>query len=303
MRPPPIRYPLFWIVGVVLLGIGCWTGRDLIGRARAALNERWIRVVEGPPVPSSTEPKTIEGPIVARALLLHEGIEARDRPDGRPIETIRRRMFADVYDVWPLTGEPNFLRIGNRRPFGWVTAQEALAWNSRLTLRLSRSEVALSDQPNHRESRPISIGPEPLPVLAWNGPSVQVATWKPDQPWEGLDQRGWLDTASISADSWTVLLSREEILALIGSLLGELNEVQRSDLRYRTVLGRLGDSRTLSAAECDVIRRWLPAAIRAAHAETARQAMERLARLNETWTTDANWSGTSFHAVPMNAIP
>jgi hypothetical protein len=287
----------------VLLAIACWTGRDVIARARAAVNQRWTRIVEGPPVPSSAEPKTIEGTIVARALLLHEGIEARDRPGGEPIETIRRRMFADVYDVWPLTGEPDFLRIGNRRPFGWVSSQEALAWNSRLTLKLSRPEVALSSQPEHSESRPISIGPEPLPVLDWNGPSVKVATWKPDQPWEGIDRRGWLDAASISAESWTVLLSREEILALVGSLLGNLNDSQRNDLRYRTILGRLGDTRSLSAAECELIRKWLPAEIRDAHAETPRQAMERLARLNETWTTDASWSGTSFHAVPMNAIP
>ena len=35
-----------------------------------------------------------------------------------PAESIGHRMFVDIYDVWPQSGEPAHYRVGNRRPFG-----------------------------------------------------------------------------------------------------------------------------------------------------------------------------------------
>jgi hypothetical protein len=303
VRPPPIRYPLFWIIGIVLLSAAAWAGRDLLATTRAAVNARWTRVVEGPPVPSSTTPKLIQGVVTRKALLLREGIEATDRPEGKPVETIRRRMFVDVYDVWPLKGTPEFLRIGNRRPFGWVKAQEALAWDTRLVLRFADSAQEISKEPGSQSAETIAIGSEPVPVMDWVDHSIRIALWRPDQPWEGVERKGWIDAARVRPDSWCVLLSREEVLALIGGLTNELNDSQRIDLRYRAILGGLGDARTLGVQDCETVRQWLPVAVRDAHAEGTRDSLERLARINENWKGDASWSGRSFQAVPVDALP
>jgi hypothetical protein len=245
----------------------------------------------------------IQGVITREALLLREGIEATDRPEGKPVETIRRRMFVDVYDVWPLKGEPEFLRIGNRRPFGWVKSQEALAWDSRLVLRFAESAQEISNEPGTQAVETAAIGPVPLPVIDWEDESIRIALWRPDQPWEGIERKGWIDATRVRPESWCVLLSREEVLALIGGLTDELNHSQRIDLRYRAILGRLGGAGTLGVQDCETVRQWLPVAVRDVHAERTRDALELLARINENWKGEASWSGRSFQAVPVDALP
>src|SRR5690606_33872079 len=122
MTPPPTRYPLPTLALIALLGVLAWSGRAWIAAIGAPVRAGIDRVASGPPVPSSSAPQRLAGPIVRKVLLLREGVAATDLPDGSPVETINRRIFADVYDVWPLRGEPTHYRIGNRRPIGWVRA-------------------------------------------------------------------------------------------------------------------------------------------------------------------------------------
>src|SRR2546423_963051 len=101
---PPIRYPLPTLLLLLLVGLAAWGGEKATRPLRAALAGRFTRAVEGPPIPSSTRPQVVAGPIVRRALLLHDDVAVSGRPGGPPTETIRLRMFVDVYDVWPLQG-------------------------------------------------------------------------------------------------------------------------------------------------------------------------------------------------------
>src|SRR3954453_1465283 len=96
---PPIRYPLPTLVLLCVLGLVAWRGERMTRPLRAAWAARLQRAREGPPVPSSRDPQVVSGPIVRKALLLHDDVTASVRPGGPPEETIRLRMFVDVYDV------------------------------------------------------------------------------------------------------------------------------------------------------------------------------------------------------------
>src|SRR6516165_9330253 len=102
--PPPIRYPLPTLVALVLLGLLVWRGEAWTRSMRSALAARLTRAVEGPPPPHSDHPQVVAGPIIRRALLLHDDVPVADWPGGPKSEAIRYRMFVDVYDVWPVAG-------------------------------------------------------------------------------------------------------------------------------------------------------------------------------------------------------
>ena len=93
---PPIRYPLPTLVALVLLGLLVWRGEAWTRSLRAAFTARLSRAVEGPPPPHSDRPQIVAGPIVRRALLLHDDVPVSDRPGGPASQTIRRRLFADL---------------------------------------------------------------------------------------------------------------------------------------------------------------------------------------------------------------
>src|SRR5690242_6690914 len=113
---PPIRYPLPTLVALMLLGLLVWRGEAWTRSLRAAFAARLSRAVEGPPLPHSDRPQIVAGPIVRRALLLHDDVPVSDRPGGPASQTIRHRMIVDIYDVWPLTGQATHYRVGTRRP-------------------------------------------------------------------------------------------------------------------------------------------------------------------------------------------
>src|SRR5262245_31594776 len=115
---PPIRYPLPTLIALVVLALALWRGEAWTRPLRAALAARLARAVEGPPVPHSDRPQVVAGPIFRKGLLLHDDVAVASRPGGPPVEldTIRHRMFVDIYDAWPLTGAATDYRVGNRRP-------------------------------------------------------------------------------------------------------------------------------------------------------------------------------------------
>jgi hypothetical protein len=303
VRPPPIRYPLpTLIVVIALVLLGRW-GAELLRPVREAVAARWKQVVEGPPVPSSSEPQVVAGPMVRRALLLHDKTPATARPGGPPVETIGHRMIADVYDVWPVRGEPTDYRIGARRPIGWVAAADVLPWDTRLVIRVPRGTLALADFPGSPASAPVEVGTVPLPVLAWTEGAIRVAVWDRDRPWTEVARRGWVRTADVPAESWGVWLSREELLDLLRRTLAPAAVNDAQAVRLRTLLGRLADNTPLAAADLKATRDALPAAAFAAEAADLKPKSEVLARFNEQWTPDASWSGVSFRAIPLSALP
>ncbi len=280
MRLPEIRYPLFWIVGAVLLGVLAWRGWPWTEPLRDTFQARWTRAVAGPPVPCSAEPKIWSGPLPRRALLLRDGLVAADRPDGAPVETIGRRMFVDIYDVWPLAGPPTHYRVGNRRPFGWLPAASALPWDSRLVLR-----DPAADAPAR-------------PVLAWDADRVRMALWDAAAPWSKVEREQWQPRPA--AGTPAQLVSRPELLALLRRLLGE---EPAEAVRVRTLLGHLLEARPVSAAVRDAAHRVLPPWVFAAAAPSRDEAIARLSRRNEQWTPDASWSGLEFVTLPLADLP
>ena len=60
-------------------------------------------------------------------------------------------MFVDVYDTWPSPGPVTHLRVGNRKPIGWIKASDALAWDTRLVVRVAGGPV--DDCRTRRERR------------------------------------------------------------------------------------------------------------------------------------------------------
>lgn len=188
----------------------------------------------GPPVPASPDPMVAAGPVVRRVLLLVDGLDASDRPGGRPVDTIRRRGFFDLYDRWPLRGEATHLRIGNNgRPIGWVEANAVLPWDTRLTLRLPSGSVTLADRPGGPTAGAEALGDAPLPVLSWTPTAARVVIWAPSAPWRKIGRVGWLDSSSVPADAWSALIGREEVQLQIRRLLAPGAPADPGSIRLR----------------------------------------------------------------------
>jgi hypothetical protein len=253
---------------------------------RSALASRLSRAVEGPPLPHSDRPQVVAGPILRRALLLRDNVPVAERPGGPTSETIRRRMFVDVYDVWPLAGQATHYRVGTRRPLGWVNAAELLPWDTRLVIR--------------RGDKPLS-----LPVVGQRPDAVELAVWDPDQPWSAVERREWVRTSDLTPSRWGVWLAREELLALLRrSLAGSTGPAEsREILHLRAVLGRLLDDRPLRDADVRAARGALPPPALAIAAGSLDEARDRLARINEEWSAEASWGGLAFGFIPLEALP
>jgi hypothetical protein len=284
--PPPIRYPLPTLVALVLLGLLFWRGEAWTRPLRSSLAARVARVAEGPPVPHSDRPQVVGGPITRKALLLHDDVDVAARPGRRPFTTMRHRMFVDVYDVWPLTGEATHYRVGNRRPLGWVKAVDVLPWDTRLVIRRG------ADVP-------------PAPLVAWSGQTLWVATFVFDGTWSDLQGRESVQQSTLRPEAWGVWLSREELLALIRRTLAAGAGARETAplIRLRAVLGRLLDQRRLTDTDLQSARAALPAPALTIATGSASEASDRLARINEQWSPTASWGGLTFQFIPLEALP
>lgn len=301
MNPPTIRYPLPTLLALILLGLIAWQGAGLASSGWERVTERWHRLVEGPPVPSSTEPQVIAGPIVRRVLLLEEATPATERPDGRLAEFIRFPGFFDVYDVWPLEGEPSHYRIGNRRPFGWVPESKVLPWSTRLVARSSDGRVRAQNQEDPTGLEPVAIGTSPLPILNWEGDLLQIMTWQAGEAWQEPKRPIWVESDDMKAKG--ILLSRDELLILLDQVLGLAASEAGESLRARALIGRLTRSRALDKSEIAAVRSALPAFAFDDPGDPRADRASRLAQLNASWEPVASWGGLEFMMVPIQDLP
>lgn len=285
---PEIRYPLPTLIAIVFIGVIVWRGEAMTRPLRSAIADRWRKSMEGPPVPSSDHPQVVAGPITRRGLLLPDGVAASRLPGGPPAETIRLRMFVNIYDVWPLDGKSDYFRVGNRQPIGWVKAADVLPWNTRLVVERKEPGVSSSSSP----------------VLSWDESSVHIAEWPSDAPWRDV-RPAERDVAlsDLPPDRWGVWLSRDELLELLARV-GRLSKGQSTEpLRVRAVLGWLVDDRSISGADLGAAKAYLPRVVFADSAAAEGSPSERLARINENWETEASWGGLHFRAIPLQALP
>jgi hypothetical protein len=299
--PPPIRYPLPTLLALFIFALAFWRGEAMTRPIRSALAARLARAVEGPPLPHSDRPQVVAGPITRKALLLHNDIPASDRPGGTAVETIRRRGFVEVYDTWPLTGEPTHYRVGSRRPIGWVRAADLLPWDTRLVVRGPDAPLPLAEGPDHESPASTHVGRSSLPVLGWSPDAVRVAVWNPEHPWSEIDRRAWVRQQALPPRCWGVWLSREELLALLRRSLASSESPPR--LRLRALLGRLLDDRPLTDADLQAADAALPAPALTIAAGSPAEVSDRLARANEDWSPETSWGGVSFEFIPLDMLP
>ncbi len=278
--PPPIRYPLPTLIAALVLALVAWRGAGWINAVRHAVAARWERTLEGPPLPASSTPQVVAGPIIRRALLLHDDTPVSPRPDASPTDRIARRSWVDVYDVWPLDGPPTHVRVGNRKPLGWVAVADALPWDTRLIVKTDGMAV---------------------PVVGWRDDTLEVVRWDRERPWSKVGQRETMRTADLPAGSLGVLVAREELPALLSLSLAAGDDAARDRARLRAVLGRLLEPVSWTDAEVAAGRAALPAAVFERHA--AGNPAERIAAANADPKADAEWGGHAFRFVPLEDLP
>ncbi|QDV37203.1 hypothetical protein [Tautonia plasticadhaerens] len=301
MSPPPIRFPLPTLILVVLLAVVGWWGRAWLEAVGDAVRSGFARIASGPPVPSSDVPMRREGGIVRKVLLLRDGVQATRVPDGPLADTIGRRIFADVYDIWPIRGEPTHYRIGNRRPIGWVSAADVLPWDTRLVLVPEPGTIPLTGNSKNSDEVGIDVDGTPLPVIDWEGRRVQVAIWEPGASWERIDQTVWVPIDGIRAD-FGVFLSRAELLELLRRSLDASPDELRA-MRIGALLGRLAPGESIGGDQVEQAERAMPGAIDWTLGLADAPLSDRLGRLNDEWDADAAWEGIEYRAVPLEVLP
>ncbi|WP_152050635.1 hypothetical protein [Tautonia marina] len=302
MTPPPFRYPLPTIIVLVVLCLLVWRGNTWLATVTAPVWAGIDRIRSGPPFPESTEPMRVRGPIVRKVLLLKEGVEATDVPEGDPVETIRRRIFADVYDVWPSSGAPTHYRIGNRRPIGWVEAESVLPWETRLVLNPSGRSLRLRRDSGDEQGTLMDLGSVPLPVLDWNSEEVHVAVWDPSALWSKVEVTGWVRIEEVPSEAFGVLVTRYELLELLRLVL-EPTAAGSPPGRISAILGTLGEQDRLSDEQIAEVRRHLPATILRDGATEGERSADQLGRINDDWSPEVSWSGIAYQSIPLSALP
>jgi hypothetical protein len=297
--PPPLRYPLPTIVGVLILISLVWWGEAWLRRAVSALASPLKRVVAGPNYPHSDRPRIIAGPIVEKVLRLRDDVPVHSRPDGLPIGTFRTRGFADVYDHWPLQGAPTHYRIGNDKLTGWVAAVDVLPWATRLVLDIPVGSLDLRDSPDGRESSHEQTSSGVLPVVGWTKTAVQVALWAREAPWSRVGRIGWLRHESLPAKSWAVLLTDVEIVALRRAARRSDAPAAAARLRGQAALGTLLSDQPWTEADDTAARSALPPVLFANRSVDSGQPETLIAPSEAV----ASWGGFTFRAVPLSSLP
>ncbi|MEW4567192.1 hypothetical protein AB1L88_04930 [Tautonia sp. JC769] len=302
MTPPPIRYPLPTLVVLVALGLLAWRGRDWVASVSEPVWAGIDRLRSGPPFPESTEPMRREGAIARKVLVLREGVSVTDVPGGAVVESIRRRIFADVYDVWPLGGTPTHYRIGNRQPIGWVEADAVLPWDTRLVVRPVGSEIRLRTDPADERGSSLSLDGTPLPIVEWGSDAVRVAVWDRAEPWGAVDRWGWVRLGELPPDAIGVLLTRSELLELLRIAI-EPERAGAPPPRVLAMLGMVDSGASLTAEQAEGFRRTLPDSMVRIRGLADGGSVEQLGRINDFWSPDVMWSGIAYQAIPLSSIP
>jgi hypothetical protein len=295
---PPIRYPLPTILALILTTLLAWFGAEMTKEWRSEMSQRLRLAVEGPPVPNSPRPEVFAGPITKRALLLLDQTPATSRPNGPTVETIDRRMFVDVYNTWPSPGPVSHVRVGNRKPIGWVPVGDVLLWDTRLVIQVPGGRLKLAETPDGI-AQSVEVGRLSLPVLAWTEKAVEVAVWDQANPWSKIARRGWVRPGDLPTEAWGIWISQVELPILLG--LANQGESPRL-ARLRAVLGRLADNHPWSSSDVETITKTLPAFIFEGETNPQKSA-GRLAEANAQPSSEAGWSGLTFRFLPLGDLP
>jgi hypothetical protein len=295
---PPIRYPLPTILALILTTLLAWFGAEMTKEWRAEMAQRLRLAVDGPPVPNSPRPEVFAGPITKRALLLLDQTPATSRPNGPTVETIGWRMFVDVYDTWPSPGPVSHVRVGNRKPSGWVPVGDVLPWDTRLVIQVPGGRLKLAETPEGT-AQSVEVGRLSLPVLAWTEKAVEVAVWDQANPWSKIARRGWVRLGDLPTEAWGIWISQVELPILLG--LANQGESPRL-ARLRAVLGRLTDNHPWSSSDVETITKTLPAFLFEGETNPQKSA-GRLAEANAQSSSEAGWSGLTFRFLPLGDLP
>ena len=290
--PPPIRYPLPTLMALVLAGLLVWRGEVWSRSWRAEVAARVARAVDGPPVPRSSHPQVIAGPILRRGLLLHDATPVGDQPRGPTSGTIDRRMFVNIYDLWPDADQPTHVRVGNRSPLGWIKSEDLLEWSTRLVVRPPSGRLLLDGKTE------VTVGSTACPVLRWRSDAVEVAIWDSNKPWEVVAQRDWVRFADLPDDAWGVWISQVELPVLVRLAIEDNPDV----VRLRAVLGLIAGGGSISPNDLATARAALPDRVFASRSNQP-GSVDRLAEANAQVRTDARWSGLAFRFLPLADLP
>ena len=297
MTPPPIRYPLPSLVLLLILSVLIWRGGDAIQSIRVGLSERWARLHQQPPVtiPASTEPLILAGAIHERLLTLEDDTPYTFEPGGNVLGTIRHRSFVDFYNSWPLQGSATHIRVGNRRPLGWVNLERLLLWPTRIVLMSAGTKLSYVNEKGER----LAIGPDPVPVLVQNPKDVQVLTWGEAGAWHVGGRLASLLPNDIPDEAWGLWLTRSELLYLLGRDRSQTPPpgFQRPVAVLKALLGLPINDRPFSKDESEMALTLLG---RTATLAATTDKLDALARCNEEWKPDAIWgrrrvSGDTTH--------
>lgn len=299
MTPPAIRYPLPALALLVLLGLVTWRGADSVQAIRSDLTSRWAKLTERPavPFPASTDPLVLAGAIHERVLILEDEVPYSAQPDGPTIGFIRHREFADFYDRWPIKGDATHIRVGNRRPLGWVEIGKAISWTTRLVLLPSEDHASILTE----SGASFDLKGSPKPILGQNPNQLHIHNWGETGAWHVGGQGVVLKADTVPANCWGVWLTRSELLALIGRDRSQLNtSTSRPNLVIRALLGLPINDRPLSSEETGMALTLLGPAV---SQEGVTTKLDALARLNEEWKPDAVWGGVEYRGVRLIDIP
>jgi hypothetical protein len=207
-------------------------------------------------------------------------------------------MFVDVYDTWPSPGPVSHVRIGNRKPIGWVPVADVLLWDTRLVIRAPEGRLILADSPGGPGQK-VEVGPASLPVLSWKDGAVEVAVWDQAHPWSKVARRGWVRLSDLPPESWGAWISQVELPILLGMAnQGDAPLVAR----LRAVFGRLVESRLWTSSDVETLRNALPAVVFAREPNAAKSA-EQLAEVNARPAIETRWSGLTFQFLPLDLLP
>jgi hypothetical protein len=298
--PPPIRYPLPTLVVVVVVAALAWRGEGWIRGAFAAIAAPLKKVVKGPDYPQSQRPQVFAGSISRKVLRLREDVPIHPRPAAAPSGSFRARGFSDLYDVWPLSGPPEHLRIGNDKLVGWVAAIDGLPWDTRLVVRVPAGSIVLHDSPKGGAEARVDVGAGSLlPALEWTDKAIKVAVWDSSEPWSKVARVGWIAAKDLPRETWEVLLTESEVVALRRAARRSSSPDESAKARLQAILGLLLSDQTLSADDLRTLRSALPAHV---VSNAGGSQAEPDALLTPT-PAAASWGGLSFRAVPVGALP
>jgi hypothetical protein len=188
------------------------------------------------------------------------------------------------------------VRVGNRKPIGWVPIKDVLRWNTRLVIQAPEGQLRLSETPDGI-AKMVEVGRASLPVLGWTEKVVELAVWDSSGPWSKVARSGWVRRSELPADAWGIWISQVELPVLLGlANQGESPEVAR----LRAILGRLADHRPLSSIDLEAIRKALPTnVLRSGSTGSA----GRLAEANAQPVSEAGWAGLTFRFLPLSDLP